>query len=174
MSSTFGSRYLGALSLRPFAAAVLALAIAGCGAPAPAPAVAATLPPDVKPVWTVDGDTTARNLHDATYFNDAGAPTLAAGAMFVAWSCSGSGRLEIAPSRVQGHGGVRPTVSQRTVTFQVACPTDPDPSIYAWKAVPGLALGGENVLVIAPAVSPSGPIHYSVVIAQASASTPAP
>ncbi|TAL07796.1 MAG: hypothetical protein EPO00_08500 [Chloroflexota bacterium] len=168
MSCTFGRLHLGGLPSRVFGASVLVLAITGCGAPEPAPAAVSTFPPDVKPVWTVNGDTTDRHLNDATYFDHPGAPTLAAGAMFVAWSCSGSGRLEISPSRVQGHGGARPTASQRTVTFQVACPTDPDPTIYSWEAVPGLALGGENVLVVAPAISPSGPIRYTVVIAQAS------
>lgn len=124
------------------------------------------MPPDVKPVWTVDGDTSDPSQTEATYFNDPGAPTLAAGDLFVAWSCSGNGRFEITPSRVEGHGGIRPTVSQRTLTFQIACPTDPDPAIYTWQPVNGQMLGGENVVQIRPAIEPSGPMRWTVVFAQ--------
>ena len=145
---------------------VLGLAIAGCGGPTPAPPVQASLPSDVAPVWSVDGNTADPAQTEATYFNDPGAPTLAAGELFVAWSCSGNGRLQITPSRVQGHGPVKPSIGPLALTFQIACPTDPDPSIYTWKPIPGLLLGGENVVLIRPAIEPSGPIQYTVVFAQ--------
>lgn len=168
MSSTMGLRSLVVLARHAFpcAGVILGLVVAGCGSPAPAPAVAPTMPADIEPVWTVDGDSSDPSQTEWTYFNDPGARTLAAGDLFVAWSCSGNGRLEITPSRVEGHGGMRPTIGQRTLTFQIACPTDPDPSIYTWKPVSGQMLGGENVVLIRSAIEPSGPMRWTVVFAQ--------
>lgn len=166
-SVTRGNRAVEVRRPVEVAGAILALLlIAGCSVPPPAPSVEASLPPDVRSVWTVQGNTADPAQTEATYFNDPGAPTLAPGALFVAWSCSGSGRLQITPSRVQGHGAVKPSIGPLTLTFQVACPSDPDPLNYTWKEVPGLLLGGENVVLIRPAIEPSGPMRWTVVFAQ--------
>ena len=145
------------------AAIALVVLIAGC---VPGARLEPTFSDGYHPIWTVTGTTAERSLHDATYFNDRGAPHLHAGEVVVAWRCIGAGTLQVSATAVAGRGGLAPPSGAAALSAVLSCPSLVADGTLRWKLLPGLALGGENVLIIRPGLNGAQPISYTIVLAQ--------
>ena len=158
--------------MRPrLAAGLLGLALASTACAAPAPnASSGDEPPTPAEagfgteVWRVVGTTAERGLYDTHYFNDPGASRLAPGPTNLAWTCSGAGQLEVVLVRVGRPGPVAPELTAAAPALVVPCPTLGDAASV--RAFPFAAAGGEDAVVIRPAIEPQGAIAYTVVILQ--------
>ena len=150
------------------AVALVGAAFLGCGTRTTTPPAEATIPPGLVAVWALTGSTAEPPLFGATYFNDPHAPRLATGAVIVGWSCAGAGTLLVTATWVAHQGPVRPSPGPSALSFALHCPNGSTGAPVGWQRVPGLASGGENVVMIRPGVESSGPITYSIVMAQES------
>ena len=158
--------------MRTLAVLAVALLLGGCaGEAGPDPGTAGPeagkgpYPEDLDFVWTVKGSTDEPGLYNATYFNDPLAERLRPGPVYVAWSCSGTGQLAVQPSIVGRPGPVVPVGTPTVLAFHLSCPTEP--GTLRWIQLAAPALGGEDVVVIRPAIEPSGTMEYEIGFAQA-------
>jgi hypothetical protein len=143
------------------------VALAACAAPRtsePDPALSGS-PPEVVAIWAREGPTERDGTGAATYFNDRAAPTLPAGGIAVGWACTGATSLMLEISIVEGPGPASIPPPARGLSAQLPCPTVTIGDQLTWIRLAGQAIGGENVLVVRPAVVPAPPIDFSVIVA---------
>ncbi len=143
------------------ALAMLSLVVGGCGSQPIASPDPAALPLDYAIVWDIAGSTDEDGV--GPYFDTPSSKHLAAGPVLVAWWCSGSGALVVAPGQV-GHPPEMPS-DESPLAFEVSCPSRGTPYV-GWRQLAASATGGENALNIHPAASPSAAITYRLIFAQ--------
>jgi hypothetical protein len=140
----------------------LLLVVGACGSDASV-GPGGAIPSGLRSVWVVEGGTDQPPLHETTYFNDAGAPRLRPGETWVAWTCSGAGTLVVGPVYVPGTGPVPPPSLNPEMGFELQCPTGDGPRSMRLSRP---ALGGEDAMVVRPAIQPMGPVEFRIEILQ--------
>jgi hypothetical protein len=118
--------------------------------------------PTVEAVWDIQ-DSTATGGR-GPYFMGPASPRLRPGDVFVAFSCSGTGRLSVTPAIAAYDGEPPPETSP--LAFEVGCPSTVMDSTL-WMQLPVAAAGGENLAQVRLVGDAPGPIVYRFVFAQA-------